>query len=162
MLYCTLSIGILKNATFGEHIRRVSGLLSRSFPHDFRAQGVTLKSKAMATKCIFQIYSQLLDICTRLVLKTAEELFVPRVLTCSFFNGTHAANDTYVMIKLQFWFLEATVSSNIINLLPIFIQVVLGIVSKCTYFTFYYTSSIHDNYAWVKRSGPKFISYSSN
>ena len=33
----------------------------------------------MATKCVFQIYSHLLDICTQLVLKTAEELFVPSV-----------------------------------------------------------------------------------
>ena len=49
------------------------------FSHDFHAQGVTLKSKALATKCLFQIYSQLLDICTRLVLKTTEELYVPSV-----------------------------------------------------------------------------------
>ena len=38
------------------------------FSHDFRAQGVTLKRKALATKYIFQNYSKLLDICTRLVL----------------------------------------------------------------------------------------------
>ena len=44
------------------------------FSHNFRVQGVTLKGKAVATKCLFQIYSQLLDICSRLVLKTAEEL----------------------------------------------------------------------------------------
>ena len=50
------------------------------FSHDFRAQGVTLKSKALATKCIFQIYSQLLDSCTRLVFKTAEELILPSVI----------------------------------------------------------------------------------
>ena len=50
------------------------------FLHDFRAQGVTLKSKALATKCIFQIYSQLLDVCTRLVLKTAEELFCTKCM----------------------------------------------------------------------------------
>ena len=49
------------------------------FSHDFRAQGVTLKSKALTTKCIFQIYSQLLDIWARLVLKTAKEVFVPSV-----------------------------------------------------------------------------------
>ena len=48
--------------------------------HDFRAQGVTLKSKALATKCIFQIYSQSLDICTRLVLKTGDELLLSSVL----------------------------------------------------------------------------------
>ena len=49
------------------------------FSYDFRAQGVTLKSKASATKCVFQIYSQLLDICTRLVLKSAGELSLPSV-----------------------------------------------------------------------------------
>ena len=49
------------------------------FSHDFRAQGVTLKSKALATKCIFLIQSQLLDISTRLVFKTAEELILPSV-----------------------------------------------------------------------------------
>ena len=49
------------------------------FSHDFCAQDVSLKSKALATKCIFQNYSQLLDICTRLVFKTTEELFVPSV-----------------------------------------------------------------------------------
>ena len=42
-------------------------------------RGVTFKGKALATKCIFQFYSQLLDICSRLVLKTAEELVVPSV-----------------------------------------------------------------------------------
>ena len=49
------------------------------FLHDFHTWGVTFKGKALATKCIFQNYSHLLDICTRLVLKTAEELIVPRV-----------------------------------------------------------------------------------
>ena len=49
------------------------------FSHDLCAQDVTLKSKALATKCIFQNYSQLLDICTLLIFKTAEEPFVPRV-----------------------------------------------------------------------------------
>ena len=49
------------------------------FSHDFHAQGFTLKSKALATKCVFQIYSQSLDICTRLVLKTADELILPSV-----------------------------------------------------------------------------------
>ena len=50
------------------------------FSHDFREQGVTLKSRALATKRVFQIYSQLLDIFTRLVLKTTEELYVPSVI----------------------------------------------------------------------------------
>ena len=49
------------------------------FSHDFHTWGVTFKGKALATKCIFQNYSQLLGICTRLVLKTTEELIVPRV-----------------------------------------------------------------------------------
>ena len=47
--------------------------------HDFHIWGVTFKSKALATKCIFQNYSQL-DIYTRLVLKTAKEFFVPSVV----------------------------------------------------------------------------------
>ena len=42
-------------------------------------QGVTLKGKALTTKCMFQDYSELLDNFTRLVLKTAENLFVPSV-----------------------------------------------------------------------------------
>ena len=49
-----------------------------NFSHDFRTQGVTLKSKALATNCIFQNYSQLLDI---YILKTAEEVFAPSVYT---------------------------------------------------------------------------------
>ena len=49
------------------------------FLHDFHTSGVTFKGKALVTKCIFQNYSQLLDICTRLVLKTSEEVFVPSV-----------------------------------------------------------------------------------
>ena len=49
------------------------------FLHNFYAQDVTLKSKALATKCIFQNYSQLLNICTLLVFKSAKELFVPSV-----------------------------------------------------------------------------------
>ena len=49
------------------------------FLYDFHTWGVTFKGKAMATKCIFQNYSQLLDICTWLVLKTAEELILPSV-----------------------------------------------------------------------------------
>ena len=50
------------------------------FLHDFHAQGVTLKGKILATKFLFQNYSQLLDISTRLILKTAEKLIVPSVL----------------------------------------------------------------------------------
>ena len=38
------------------------------------------KARLLATKCIFQNYSQLLDICTRLVLKTTEELILPSVV----------------------------------------------------------------------------------
>ena len=56
------------------------------FSPDFRAQGVTLKSKALAAKCIFQIYSQLLDIFTQLVLKTADELILR--IVCGFFVTT--------------------------------------------------------------------------
>ena len=51
----------------------------RHFLHDFHTWGVTFKGKALATKCIFQNYSQLLDICTRLVLKTVEEFILPSV-----------------------------------------------------------------------------------
>ena len=49
------------------------------FLHDFHIWGVTFKGKGLATKCIFQNYSQLLDICTRLVLKTTEEFILPSV-----------------------------------------------------------------------------------
>ena len=61
------------------------------FLHDFHPQGVTLKDKVLANKkCIFQNYSQLLDIFTRLILKTTEKLIVPSVYShlparaCSF------------------------------------------------------------------------------
>ena len=40
--------------------------------YDFNAQGVTLRGKALATKNIFQNYSQLLDNFTRLILITAD------------------------------------------------------------------------------------------
>ena len=79
LCYCTLSIEIYKTATFGERIRRDSGLLSRPFLTRFLRINISWKSKALATKCIFQNYSQLLGICTRLVFKTAEEPFVPSV-----------------------------------------------------------------------------------
>ena len=78
------------------------------FSHDFRAQGVTLKSKAWATKCIFQIYPQFLDICTRLVIKTAEEFIVTSVC---YFTETHdikcdAINQAKWVWspKIYFWF----------------------------------------------------------
>ena len=49
------------------------------FLHDFHTLDVTFKGKALATKCIFQNSSHLLDICKRLVLKTAEEfIFYPK------------------------------------------------------------------------------------
>ena len=49
------------------------------FLHDFHVQGVTLKGKVLATKCVFQNFSQLLDIFTQLILKTTEKLPVPSV-----------------------------------------------------------------------------------
>ena len=55
VLYCTLSIEIFKSATFGERIGMFRAFYRGHFSHDFRAQGVTLKRKALATKCIFQI-----------------------------------------------------------------------------------------------------------
>ena len=65
-----------KSATLGKQIFPVSGYLTLLFRTDFHAQDVTLKGKALATKCIFQYYSQLLDNFTWLVLKTAKKLFV--------------------------------------------------------------------------------------
>ena len=76
VLYCTLSIGIFKVQLLVNAFGVFRAFYRGHFSYDFRAQGVTSKSKALATKCIFHIYSQLLDICTRLVLKTAEELSV--------------------------------------------------------------------------------------
>ena len=49
------------------------------------------KMSALATKCIFQNYSQLLDNFTWLVLKTAEKLFVPSV-----YNHTGMKSDNRV------------------------------------------------------------------
>ena len=51
------------------------------FLHNIHTWDVTFKGKALAAKCIFQNYSQLLDVCTRQVLKTAEELILPSVVT---------------------------------------------------------------------------------
>ena len=48
------------------------------FSHDFHAQGITLTAKALAIKCIFQNYSQLLHNFTS-GFKTAEKLIVPSV-----------------------------------------------------------------------------------
>ena len=56
------------------------GLSIDAKSYTISTRGVTFKGKALATKCIFQNYSQLLDICTLLVLKTAKELFVPSVV----------------------------------------------------------------------------------
>ena len=81
VLYCTLSIGISKSALLVNAFGVFRALYRGHFSHDFRPQGVTLKNKALTTKCIFQNYSQLLNICTRLVLKTAEEFFVQSVVT---------------------------------------------------------------------------------
>ena len=72
--------GIFKSAAFGERVWPVSGYFVH-FLHNFHAQGVTLKSKVLATKYIFQNYSQLLDIFTMLILKTAKKLIVPSVYT---------------------------------------------------------------------------------
>ena len=47
----------------------------RHFQHDFHAQGVTLKGKSLATKWMFQDYSELLNNFTRPILKTAEKSF---------------------------------------------------------------------------------------
>ena len=56
------------------------------FSHDFHAQGVTLKDKSLATKSIFQSYSQLLKKITRLVLKP------PRCLLCQVYIHTLIAD----------------------------------------------------------------------
>ena len=60
-------------------------LLLQITGYDFHTWGVTFKSKALATKWIFQNYSQLLDICTRLVLKP------PRNQFCQGFQTTQKA-----------------------------------------------------------------------
>ena len=53
------------------------------FSHNFHAQGVTLKGKILAAKCLFQNYLQLLDNFTWLVLKTAKKFLVPSVFSCT-------------------------------------------------------------------------------
>ena len=75
VIYSAAPITFLKSASFSEPVLPVSGFLSLPFPHI----SVTFKGKALATECIFQNYSQLLDICTQLVLKTAEELILSSV-----------------------------------------------------------------------------------
>ena len=59
-------------ACFGLSIAAISNTISTY-------EGSHSWAKALGTKSIFQNYSQLLDICTRLVLKTAEELILPSV-----------------------------------------------------------------------------------
>ena len=99
--YCSAApIEIFKSASFGDQVACFGGFYRCHVLNDFHTGGFTFKGKALATKFIFQKYSQLLDIFTRLVLKTAEELFVLSVFlvrgtfmvwwssTVSFFNPT--------------------------------------------------------------------------
>ena len=83
-LLCVVMHTVHKNFQMWKLLVNVFGVFRAfyrdHFSHDFRAQGVTVKSKASATKCIFQNCSQLLDIYTQLVLKTAQDnFFVPSV-----------------------------------------------------------------------------------
>ena len=116
VLYCTLFIGIIKSAIFVNAFCGFRAFCRDLFLHDFHTKGVTLKSNALAIKCMFQNYSKLLDICTRLVLKTAVKLFVPSVFyavglllllcrgqNCEFCNTESCAlNPTYYLRNLPY------------------------------------------------------------
>ena len=78
--YSAAPIGLFKSASFSERVLPVCGFLSLPFLTRFPHMRCHIQGQGLATKCIFQNYSQLLDICTRLVLKTAKELIVPIVL----------------------------------------------------------------------------------
>ena len=74
---------IFKSASFSERVLLVSGFLSLPFLTRFPHMRCHIQGQGFGTECIFQNYSQLLDICTQLVLKTAEELIVPSVFKCN-------------------------------------------------------------------------------
>ena len=74
------------------------------FLHDFHTWGVTFKGKALATKCLFQNYSQLLDICTRLVLKTGKEFILPSVNDFVHLGQGQSISGKYVQILFFSWF----------------------------------------------------------
>ena len=83
VLYSTLSIGIFKSATFGERIRRVSVLLSRPFLTRFPRTRCHIKEYSLGNKMyVSDLFTVVVYICTRLVLKNAKELFVPSVYSC--------------------------------------------------------------------------------
>ena len=74
--------------------------------NDFYTRGITFKGKALATKCIFQNYSHLLNICTRLVLKTAEKLFVSSVVSSyrfSWFSLAQSVRSRTMNLNCLYW-----------------------------------------------------------
>ena len=77
-----MPIGMFKSAVFGDmnDFGMCQAFYLGHFLYDFHAQGVTLKGKALATRCLFPNYSQLLDIFTQLLLKTAEKFIMPSVI----------------------------------------------------------------------------------
>ena len=81
-------MGFLKSASLVNEFCPFQAVYRCHFLLDFDTWGVTFRGKALATKCIFQNYLQLLDICTRLVSKTAEELILPSVNCNSWSSGS--------------------------------------------------------------------------
>ena len=100
--------------------------------HDFHAQGITFKGKALATKSIFQNYSQLLDTFTRLVLKTAEDFFffffffAKCTLCLSEMNDYNGGNYTNYLILLIYWTTKGFMVIKKTHTTPVFILVGIG------------------------------------
>ena len=85
------------------------------FLHNFHRWGVTFKGKTLATKWIFQNYSQLSDSYTRLVLKTAEELILPSVLHLVFAGRYKCLRDaikTQQLVDRQFWLVSIVLNND--------------------------------------------------
>ena len=81
--------------------------------HTISVHKITLKSKTLATKCIFQIYSQLLDICTRLVFKTAEEFILPSVHRYLILQ--HYLHCSYILFQYKILITYSTWINNLIQ-----------------------------------------------
>ena len=79
LLYCTLSIGIFKSATFSEHIRHVSGLLSWPFLTRFPRTKCHIKGQGFGNKMYISDLFTVVGCLHTAGFKTIEEFFVSSV-----------------------------------------------------------------------------------
>ena len=80
------------------------------FLHNFHAQGITLKGKALATKCLFQNHLQLMDNLLWLIFKTAEKLFCVK---CTFIAYWYAQKPHFSFSLLLSWLILSIFYYNI-------------------------------------------------